>query len=286
MRKMPRPNLDNSEVYLACVSGTNDAFLAPLYSSTHDDICANSDLYRQRAIQHNLFEFAPSAWGNDGQISFGQLTKGNLNALYTKGLVVSQQGRPYYDRLLATAPLGKCPYCQFGHAETLDHFLPKARYPSLAIVPDNLVPACMRCNKGKGSGIVTEESEASHPYFEDARIEQDSWLRAEITETDPVTSSFTIACPPDWPADLTRRVSNYFRDFDLSKRYAVEAASELVSISAYLTDLCSFDLRMEHLHRVAHQEQRLYSNSWKAALYQALARSNWYGNVGYAGTGA
>lgn len=285
MRRMNCPNLNNSEVYRACVDGTQDKTMAQRYADAHDDICANAALYRRRAIAHELFNFAASLWGNDDQLSLNQLTKGSLNALYTKGLVASQQGRPYYDRLMATAPLGKCPYCQFGQVETLDHFLPKARYPSLSIVADNLVPACMSCNKGKGSGLVTEENQISHPYFEDDRIHNETWLHAEITQTNPVTSRFSVDCPIGWPTDLSNRVINYFEDFDLSKRYAVEAASELVSISAYLTDLPSARLRMDHLNRVASQERRILLNGWKAALYEALARSDWYGNVGFAGIG-
>jgi hypothetical protein len=285
MRRMNRPNLNNSDVYLACVQGTNNAGMAQLYANEYDGICANANLYRARAIAHGLFQFAPSTWGNDNQLSFGQLTKSSLNELYTKGLVASQEGRPYYDLLMATAPLGKCPYCQFGQVETLDHFLPKARYPSLSIVADNLVPACMSCNKGKGSNPVTEENQISHPYFENARIMNEIWLHAEITQTDPVTSSFSVDCPIDWPTDLSNRIKNYFKDFKLSKRYAVEAASELVSISAYLTDLPSSETRMEHLNRIASHERKILLNGWKAALYEALARSEWYGNVGFAGLG-
>jgi 5-methylcytosine-specific restriction endonuclease McrA len=283
MRRMPPPNLITSEVYLACVSGTNNANLNQTYVNTREDFCTNADLYRQRAMTHSLFQFVASEWGKDDQVCIGQLTKGNLKELYNNGLVNSKEGRPYYDLLLATAHLGKCTYCQFGQAESLDHFLPKARYPSLSIVPDNLVPSCLRCNTEKGSGVVTEEGELSHPYFEDIRIVTKVWLHAEITQTSPVTSKFAAVCPLDWPDELSRRVSNYFRDLKLSKRYSIEAASELVSISAYLADLSSSALRMDHLNRVAIQERQLSPNGWKAALYNALAASNWYGEIGFAG---
>lgn len=281
MRRLPRPELDFSEVYLACVNGSSNAVQTQMYTDALAEVCANANLYSEQGMQHSLFIFVASEWGHDEQISFGQLTKGGLNTLYSEGMVRSPQGRTYYDQLLATAPLGKCSYCQFGHAETLDHFLPKARYPSFAVVPDNLVPACMRCNKGKGSSIVTQENESSHPYFEDVRIENDVWLSAEVNQTHPVTSTFSVVCPQNWPDSLVRRVSNYFNDFDLAKRYSVEAASELVSISAYLSDLPSDVLRMEHLGRVAVQEKRLSPNSWKSALYSALASSVWYGHIGY-----
>lgn len=285
MRRLHPPNLNFSDVFLACVSGAFNEVESRPYKATHEDLCRNATLYKQHAVTHTLFKFQASEWGNDNQISFAQLTKGGLNYLYKKGLIGSQQGRPYYDQILAIAPLGKCPYCQFGHVETLDHFLPKARYPSLAVVPDNLVPACKSCNSGKGSSIVSERNELSHPYFEDERIESEKWLHAEVSQTNPVTLKFFVKCPTSWPIDLERRVSNYFYDFNLAKRYSVEAASELVSISAYISELVSPTLRMEHLHRVARQEEKLSKNGWKTALYQALAHSNWYGELGFSGTG-
>lgn len=285
MRRLPPPTINSSEVYLACVNGTYNTTDAKAYIDASNSFETNATLYQNRAITHSLFKFTASKRGDDTQIAFGKFTKGNLTALYEKGLLKSPQGRNFYDKLRASIPSGKCPYCHFGHVETLDHFLPKAIYPAFSVTPENLIPACMRCNKGKGSGVVTHENEISHPYFEDPRIENETWLHAKIIQTNPTTSEFNAICPTDWPDDLAKRVSNYFRDFDLAKRYSIEAASELVSASAYLADLTSPTLRIEHLKRVAKQEQQLSPNGWKTALYRALADSEWYANPKLIGTG-
>lgn len=183
--------------------------------------------------------------------------------------------------LLASAPLGKCPYCRFGHAETLDHFLPKSRYPAYAVLPINLVPACRQCNTGKSGGVLTAASEMSHPYFEVQQVEEDVWLVAEIVETSPVTARYSVVIPGHWPDELGRRVVNYFSEFNLALRYAVEAASELVSVSAYLRGLPSAALRHDHLQRTAGSERSISRNGWKTALYAGLARSVWYRDAGY-----
>lgn len=285
MQRLPRPNLDALEVYEACAGGVSNAGQPDLYAAAKDEVLASAHLYSERAMGHRLYQFPASAWGHDGQVVLKELTKGDLRKLYLKGMVGSQKGRTYYDKLLASAPLGKCPYCRFGHVETLDHFLSKSRYPTFAVLPSNLVPACMRCNNGKGGGVFTEEAAISHPYFEDALIEEDVWLFAEIHKTSPVTVTYSVSPPGNWPADLARRVKNYFCDFELSKRYAVEAASELVSISAYLRALPESNLRVDHLKRVAEEEGSLSKSGWKAALYSALSASNWYSETGYSGSG-
>lgn len=281
MRRLPPPELDPAEVYDACAADVSGGQLAVTYAAASAAMAACADQYRLQGAIGSLNTLPASNWGHDEQVVIGGLTKGDLTKLYESGMLKGPHGRTYYDLILASVPLGKCPYCRFGHAETLDHFLSKARYPSYSVLPSNLVPACMRCNKGKGSGVLTAANEMSHPYFEMPEIEQDIWLLAEITETNPVTAKYSVVIPNHWPADLGRRVRNYFSEFDLAVRFAVEAASELVSMSACLRHISSLNARREHLQRVAQGESDISKNSWKTSLYVALAASDWYSEIGY-----
>lgn len=280
MRRLAPPAFGAAEVYSACAADVPGAQLAAAYTAATEAMMLRAEEYRTQATSASLHMLAASDWGNADQVVVGALTKGNLKTLYEKGMVKGSNGRLYYDMLLASAPLGKCPYCRFGHAETLDHFLPKSRYPSYSVLPINLVPACMRCNTGKAGGPLTAAGEMSHPYFEGEQVEDDVWLVAAVIQTNPVTVNFSVVIPNHWPDDLGRRVTNYFSEFDLAIRYAVEAASELVSVSAYLRALPSPDVRHDHLQRAAGVERGISRNSWKAAMYAALAASVWYSQTG------
>jgi hypothetical protein len=77
------------------------------------------------------------------------------------------------------------------------------------------------------------------------------------------------------------RVKNYFGEFGLAGRFAIEAASEMVSVSDYITVLPTKSLRIAHLTRIAELERRQRTNGWKAALYEALCKSDWYSTVGH-----
>jgi hypothetical protein len=129
--------------------------------------------------------------------------------------------------------------------------------------------------------VVTADGGSSHPYFEVQQIEEDVWLVAQIVETIPVTATYSIVVPGHWPEELCRRMANYFSEFKLASRFAVEAASELVSVSAYLSGVPSADLRRTHLKRTANSERSISINGWRTALYVALASSVWYCDVGY-----
>ena len=63
-------------------------------------------------------------------------------------------GRTYYDAIMAQAERGICPICGVRLASTLDHYLPKAKVPTLSVTPSNLIPACRDCNMDKKTDMI------------------------------------------------------------------------------------------------------------------------------------
>lgn len=231
MRRLNRLTVDPAEIYDACTSGIDDPVLAERFKTVRAEVIARFQEYDLQATTHQLFSFMASAWGNAAQQVLAGMTKKEFVDLYSTQMVGEEKpGRKYYDRLMMLAPLGKCPFCGFGQASTLDHFLSKARYPAFSVLCANLVPACTDCNKGKGAPVVTQDTQMLHPYFEGAIIETETWLFAEVIESTPATVRYFVQPPDSWLGDLTQRVANYFRDLDLARRFAVEAATELAGL--------------------------------------------------------
>lgn len=282
MRRIDKPMFDVALVYAACISGVKRPELATRLTAATDEMLALAQDYETLASAHQLYQFDACDWGGDAQLIFGDLSKKELTELYSKYMVgEGGAGRAFYDRLMMLAPLGKCPFCGVGHASTLDHFLSKARYPSFSVLVSNLVPACSDCNKGKGSSVLTAENQVLHPYYENVCVEHDEWLFSEVIESTPATVKFFVMPPDTWPPDLCLRVKNHFADLSLASRYAVEAASELASISDLFMILGSCELRRKHLSSIAIVEREKRTNSWKAALYEALSTNNWFQELGY-----
>ena len=238
--------------------------------------------YKAKAIASELYLLPSSDWGNDDQIVVSAVSKKDLTSLYTKYFAAEGSvGRAYYDSLKILAPLGKCPYCGFGQVTTLDHFLAKSRYPTHSILPWNLVPSCSDCNKGKGSSVLTHESQGMHPYFESNQVEIDSWLRAKVCQSVPVTVEYWVEYPKLWPSDRQRRLKNHFHDLDLGPRFAVEAATELAGLITTLDEMPDNEDKRAHLETVARWEKKSRPNTWKAALYDGLKCDDWYVGGGY-----
>ena len=198
----------------------------------------------------------------------------------------SKPARQIYDELIGIAPLGRCPFCGVGYASTLDHYLPKTTFPWLSIVPINLIPSCKDCNTGKSTNVAaTAEEQPLHPYYDHDEFISEQWLFAEVQETIPATIRFFVNPPVHWNDISKQRVQAHFNDFNLSKRFSIEAANELTSISSIILEHISargLDEIRNHLNMIAITESQNYKNSWKTAMYQSLSASNWYCEGGYA----
>lgn len=282
MKLLAKPLLDQTHVYDACVRGVGNPELTARLNAAKVDMAGIAQEYEKRAGSHQLHFFQASARGNEHQLVLANLTKGELTELYSSHMVgASKPGRMYYDQLMMHAPLGKCPFCGFGQASTLDHFLSKALYPAFSILVGNLIPACADCNKGKGASVVTVENQLLHPYFESHSIESDTWLFVEVVQSTPPSARYFIQPPAGWALDLVSRLRNHFKELKLAARFAVEAASELASISDLLSLLETDQMRQKHLATMAEVERKNRKNSWKAALYDALSNNAWFHATGY-----
>lgn len=279
MKLLKEPTIKALEVYDDCVK---DISIRNKFITAKEIISKNYEYYKEKAKNNELHKFRNSTFGKPEQAVIGNLTKQDLVNLYDIYMVKEDKnGRKYYDNLKMRAPLGKCPFCGFGQVSTLDHFLSKSYYPIFSILPINLIPSCTDCNKKKGASIVTENNQIPHPYFESEKIENDIWLFSEIKEINPPTATFFAKHPNEWDEYLAKRVQMYFKDFNLAYRFSIEAANELVSICENLKYEKTIYLRKQHLKRQEKIERNIRKNSWRAALYTALAQSDWFIETGF-----
>ncbi|MCI3946481.1 hypothetical protein K0038_03539 [Pseudomonas syringae] len=282
MKKLTAPALDATDVFDTCISGLDDPDLVERFKAARDSIILLFLGYTEKASAGELYSLPSSAHAKPGQEVVATLTKKEFMSLYSNQLLSKgKAARTYYDKLIISAPLAKCPLCGFGQATTLDHFLSKARYPAYSILPINLVPACTDCNKVKSASAVTEANQQSHLYFECVKFEQEPWVFAELVKTTPPTVRYFAAPPEAWPAPLKLRAENHFKHLDLARRFGIEAAAELSGMIEVLDDLGTCEDRRDHLKRFASTERKNRTNHWKAPMYEALSESEWFQSGGY-----
>lgn len=278
MIKLDRPVLDAEEVFSACISRIRDEGLKQRMLDVINDIVEASEEFDQAAAHNRLHQIA-----RDAMVG-GLVTRAEMEAVYTNRMAKKgAPGRDAYDALFTSAPQGKCPLCGHRTVSTLDHHLPKAHYPALAVTPLNLIPACGDCNKAKLASLpATASEETLHPYFDD--ITGDRWLYAEVVEVDPAALRFFVSAPAHWSAVLAARVDLHFRTLGLAKLYSAEAADELLNIRHQLETIHAAGgaamVRAE-LGERAESSRLIRLNGWRAVSFEAFGQSRWFCDGGF-----
>lgn len=287
MMPLPRPAVSTREAYLACISRVRDATAKEAYEGATEAIETAALTFEQHATTRKLHLLKPSDFQPEKEglgVSL-KITSEDLTVkLYERRMVpIGSPGRWVYDQIRLAAPNDVCPLCGIRKVSTLDHYLPRAQFAALSVTPLNLVPACFDCNRYKHDGAPQREEEQTlSPYFEDVSGVQ--WLRGEVEEGKPATVLFSVGEPPEWPRTLIERVKYHFQVFKLGELYSHHATSDISSIRRLLRQLAKMqgaDGVRNYLNSCAASAREQNLNSWKGAMYEALATNEWYCSGGF-----
>ncbi len=277
MNYLGKPKMNAKFVFQTCIAKVRDVQVKARLELIENDIEEISSFYDMLGEGSQLYKFPPHA-------SYKQaLGKEVLCANYTDRMAKKgAPGRDFYDKLKSSVKYDTCPLCNVGTVATLDHYLPKAHYPIMSVIPLNLVPACRDCNTIKSDEkICSPEFQALHPYYDN--IEKDCWLKAKVLQSAPPVVAFFVSPPPLWDDLLSARTKNHFSMFGLSLVYSVRAATEIVAISHRLKNLHKTGGEIAvrgHLSEEAISRRSAAPNSWQTATYEALAADNWFCSIG------
>ena len=113
-----------------------------------------------------------------------------------------------------------CPACgEPGRPRTLDHYLPKGKYPHFCITPYNLFPMCDACQgeKLEKTGDAKDPRFFLHPYFDIFIAEQ----VLDLSISPPFdTPTFDLNPAPYLMPDQKRLVVLHVRELAIAQRYA------------------------------------------------------------------
>jgi hypothetical protein len=278
MWTVEQPNFDAGTTFEICISRVRNAELRRRLTSVGPTIAAAAVNYEAMAEAKTLNLVAAS------ESVAGVVTKAEMVQVYDQRMAgKGGPGRAIYDRIKLLPDGDRCPFCDQRNISTLDHILPKTRYPCLAVMPLNLVGACMECNKAKSSlEPQNPEQVVLHPYFDDITASQ--WLVADVVQQTPCAIVFDIVRPPNWDNVTEARAKAQFGILGLPYLYSSEAGRELANIRHNLR--AHFDAggaaAVQHeLMRQWRSRRANRLNSWQTAMYETIANDTWFCNGGF-----
>lgn len=233
MLKINCPNITHAQSINSCQQGITGNFqLQGKLENSKTSLAANSSQYINLARTEDLYTITAFTQENEVPI-VAELEKADLIKLYDNYFAKNgKPGRKIYDTLMVAAK-DKCPFCGgIGRPTNLDHFLPKTFYPQFSILPANLIPACRDCNMGTKRNKIasSKEEQAIHPYLDHERYFNEQWIFARYIKPhndEPATIEYFPKPNKHWQDYQKKRVINYFNNFDLAKRYSIEANARL-----------------------------------------------------------
>lgn len=283
MKRISSPEYAPEYAYTACSSEIVDDEERNRMMAAIENIRETAIDFIERAVAGSMFELSPLIVGRgEDPIVIADIRKSEFVKLYEYYMVKRPQGRQIYDSILMAAE-DNCPTCGgIGRPRSLDHYLPKANYPKLSVLPHNLIPACRDCNTEKGNPIFTQPHEQLiHPYFDQACFFDQAWISATVTHTQPCVISYEASPPETWRLVDRQRAVNHFKFFDIAKRYSIRAAEEL----GVLVDQRRVVLRelpaesFKAYLRSIGDSSVLFPNHWRKVMYKALAEDEWFANI-------
>lgn len=275
MRKISKPKFKVIEVLEDCIDNMRESNLKTEIISSKAVFENSESLFEKNITANSLYKIPQN------EIISKTLNTEELKNIYTSRLVnKNNSGRKFYDSIFLSAPNGKCPYCSQRIVRTLDHYLPKSKYPLYSIIPVNLVPSCSDCNKDKLVDTPTkDEEETLHPYYDD--IENESWLKLKILSYNPLTVEYFVLPPKTWTPLLKKRTEFHFKSYSLNVLFCIHALEEFENIKNHLTLLFnsvgSIGLK-QHLLDCFHSRQIVNKNSWQTAFYEGLVNDKNFTN--------
>lgn len=194
-----------------------------------------------------------------------------LESLYSSQPPICSFQRPILDSL-RTKVLQFCPACgEDGTPNTLDHYLPKNKYPEFSVISRNLFPMCDICQGKKGSKTVNEANQRFflHPYFDDFTAL--SVVRLVIGRPFDSPRSFAIQPHPVLTVDQSALISRHLKELGISSRYEHFFKTEYTRLKRLVSRAREKGQdvreRIAEFHEYALDKS---TNSWGAIFYQGV----------------
>lgn len=268
MKKLSNPLWDTNpeDIFEECVSNYRDKKKVAALLQCKDIVRYDSALYN-KVVPNEMEQFKQSSLPDN--VDSAEMA----NVYTTKFAAEKSPGKKYYNAIKKQAKLNICPICGIRPVKTLDHYLPKSKFPTLSVTPSNLIPACRDCNMDKRDSVAYDSKNIPvHLYFDD--VPNEPWLH--VTVGDNLEILYYISCPDAWDEGFRNRLEKHLKFYDLYELYSSHANSEIAnSIYMWKKTIIQSDADTLKLSLIDECKSAEINdvNSWKAALYRGLVKS-------------
>lgn len=278
MIKVDKPDINYSNLLDSCIGSMRESIVKNLFIDKKNVFIESSDLYDKLGCECKLESFI----NHEAKITNDPVQRSELIKLYEK-FKSNKEPVKFHDELMLISD--RCLYCNIGIPESLDHYLPKSKFPLLSINPANLIPCCYSCNVKLNSLSNHGEALIIHPYFNEVDlVYNQQWIFAKLPKdqkffTDDNSRVISLVFYTNFDnmeIDSITKLKLAFQFKNLIHyRYMIEAVEVLTSEVNRLKDYSGTEntLKKVNKNQLLRKSKRYPVNSYNNVVYKALSDS-------------
>ena len=170
---------------------------------------------------------------------------------------------------------GLCLYCLIPGTSTLDHYIPKSKYPEFSIYSDNLIPCCRDCNSYKSTTWKRGNDRIIfNPYFDDPINDEYLFIDIRLKRIPyihRVRLNFT-GCVAS--AKEKAMVEEHYEKQQKKKRYRDISISYLQELVGELKNNPRVDIEKSLKNKIRSFDGNKGPNYWQTAVCKGILRNN------------
>ena len=134
----------------------------------------------------------------------------------------------------------KCPYCILSEPDTIEHILPKDKYPEYAIHLYNLIPCCSKCNRYKGEAVcdLAGNPNTLNFYYHDPEVCQFLEVDCIVDSYGQPAFKYKLEFPSSLDSIIASTIINHFNRLHLIDRYNEEVIKSYADLELTIKSVC------------------------------------------------
>lgn len=272
MRKINTPEVKQSDIF--------DAYKTLEYL---DRLVDESKNYCEHLKKLNEFEKDEHGFIG-GNIDYKEYMKKMYSQRFTSSSKSYEQIYKYYKKIRLSQDV--CPYCNYfvRKVKQVDHFLPKAHFPTFAITVNNLVPICKECNETKDDYYsIYDDENILHPYYDEIPEDISSFLKCHIVEDGNIGFNFSVKKLDCWSDNTFRKFTKHFEVLKLNDLYRDAFSGDFVETINELKISYKESKELDQVKRTLTRRILILEMTkikpWSVAGLKALNENDWFLNV-------
>lgn len=242
---------------------------------------------RLKSIENNVdssytsFEekFSSNKLNEISHDTFYDVFKDDLKSLYRFQSSVIKSLRNDLRKLQVRTIINTCQNCTIDSVNSLDHILPKEKFPEYIVNPKNLFPCCTTCNSYKNDSTGDEdENKFLNLYLDTLPKSQYLFVDVYLDSDNEIDFSYYLRNPEEQiESALFKLIENHFETLHLLERMrfkSIEYISEIENkILTFSKDL-TLEQITENIRETVEKDKLAYGfNYWKCILELSLIES-------------